>query len=223
MIPGIVHAAIDERAQPFFGQQVADVGLAEAGGDSSEQFVFDAVIESAQRAREHVLFSTAFVADDLGAFDAHQRRHIAELPQIFCDLFGDQLTIGKDLEEAIWMLREEVEQLRMHEGFTAKNAEEAVAVGLCLIHESIQLIEFNLHLWLVDIDPAALAAEIAGVQNRNVEKRREVLAALHPIFVQLHRARPFKSEIPRHLQQKAGIGGAQNTAAELKYHKVGAT
>ena len=55
VIPGVVDARVDERAQPRFVEQVVDVGLAEAGGHAGEQFVVEAVSQAAQGAVEHVL------------------------------------------------------------------------------------------------------------------------------------------------------------------------
>ena len=65
MIPCVVDAAGDERAKPGFGEQVVDIGLAEAGGDAGEEFLLEAVVEAAQRVGENVGFTSAFVANDL--------------------------------------------------------------------------------------------------------------------------------------------------------------
>jgi hypothetical protein len=57
-----------------------------------------------------------------------------------------------------------------------------------------------------DIDPAALAAEVATVNDGDVQERREEFAALEPRFVPLDGANPFNPEIPRQLPQKALLG-----------------
>ena len=82
-------------------------------------------VQAAQGAVEHVLVAAALVAHGAGAFDADQRRGVAELPQRARDLLGDELAVGEDLEIAVRMLREEVEQLRVHERLAAEDAEEA--------------------------------------------------------------------------------------------------
>ena len=80
------------------------------------------------------------------------------------------------------MLGEEVEQLRVHERLAAEDAEEAVAVGLGVVDEPVQVVEVDLDLGLIDVDPAALAAQIAGVEDGDVEERREIDAVLAAAF-----------------------------------------
>ena len=79
--PDIVNAHVDQTAQPALGHQIVDIGLADAGGDTGDQPVPAAGFESRQRLVQNVETSAPLVADDLGAFDADQRRDVAERPQ----------------------------------------------------------------------------------------------------------------------------------------------
>ena len=76
---------------------------------------------------QHAGPAAALVADDLVALDADERRDVAELAHPFGRLVGDELAVGEDLEVAIGMLGEHVEQLRVHERLAADDAEEDVA------------------------------------------------------------------------------------------------
>ena len=80
----------------------------------------------------------------------------------------------------------------MHEGLAAEDAEEAVAVLLGVVHQSVQLVELDrVARRLVHIDPAALAAEVAAVEDGDVEERREILALLHPFLEEFTERAPL--------------------------------
>ena len=79
--PDVVHAHRDQPAQPGFGHQI-DVGLADAGGDADEQAVAPAGLEAFERLGQHLGPAAALVADDLRAFDAEERRDVAEPRQL---------------------------------------------------------------------------------------------------------------------------------------------
>ena len=98
----------------------------------------------------------------------------------------DELAVGEHLEITIRMLGEDVEQALVHEGFAAEDAEKAVAGLAGLADEPVQMIRLDLLLFRRHIHPAALTAEVAGIQNRYVEERREIFAALQPGLKPLH-------------------------------------
>src|SRR5206468_11921797 len=110
------------------------------------------------------------------AFDADQRRGVAQLAQPVRDLFGDELAVGEKLEVAVSMRREQVQQLRVHERLAAQNPEEGVPVLFGVGDGAIQAVQID-GVLLLDIYPAALAAKVAGVDDREIEKRRKIVAA----------------------------------------------
>ena len=57
------------------------------------------------------------------------------------DLVGDQLAVGEDLEVAVRVRGEDVQQLRVHERLAAEDAEVAVAVLLGVADDPVQLVE----------------------------------------------------------------------------------
>jgi hypothetical protein len=119
--------------------------------------------------------------------------------------------------------REEIEELRVHEGLAAEDAEEGIPAPLGVVHDLVQLVEVQRLARLIDIDPAALAAEVAGVQDGDVEEGREELALLHALLVQHHGPRPLVAEIPADLRQAKRIDGAQDAGGEGKEHGGGMT
>ena len=218
VIPGVVDAHVDEAAQPGLGEEVVDVRLAEAGGHAGEHAGVEAVLQAAEGAGEHVGLAAALVADDLGALDADERGDVSELAHGGGGFLGDHLAVGKDLEVGVRVHGEKVEELRVHEGLAAEDAEEGIAPPLGVVHDLVQLVEVQGLARLIDIDPAALAAEVAGVQDGNVKEGREELALLHALLVKHHRARPLVAEIPADLGQAKRIDGAQDAGGEGEEH-----
>ena len=92
---------------------------------------------------------------------------------------GDEVAVGEDLEVAIGVLGQHVEQVRVHERLAADDAEEDVAHLLGLARPACRKRVGRDDLLLGgDVHPAALAAQVAAVDDRDVQERREVLAAL---------------------------------------------
>ena len=154
-----------------------------------------------------MLVAAPFVADDFAAFDADERGDVAEFAQTLCDFLGDELAVGEDLEVAVRVRREQVEQLGVHEGLAAEDAEEGVPVGLGVVDGGVERIEVNGDALGGDIHPAALAAQVAGVQDGEVEKRREELAVLNPLFEELDGADAFVTEVPKKFPEAPRVGG----------------
>ena len=221
VIPGVMNAHVDEFLQPLAAEQIINVGLAEARGHAGQQFGIEAVLQATQGAVEHVFIAAPLVTDGAVAFHTDQRCGIAEFAQRVGRFLGDELTVGENLKVAVRMHGQKVEQLRVHEGFPAKHAKEGVAVAFGVIHDLVQIVEFDRLAWLVHIHPAALAAEVAGVQNGNVEEGREEFALLHTLFEKQHGARAFEAKIPADFRQAKRIDSAQDARGEGKNHGVG--
>jgi hypothetical protein len=93
----------------------------------------------------------------------------------------------------------------VHERLAAEDAEEGVAVLLRIEDRAVERGEIDGVLRL-DVDPATLAAEIAGVENREVEERREVFAAFDAALEFLDGEKALEAEIPRKLPDAPGVG-----------------
>ena len=222
MIPDVVHPAGDQFVQPRLGKQFVHVCLANAGGHTGQQPRLNTVIEAAQCAAEHVLAPAALVAGDLTSLDADERCDVAYTPQLSGHFLRDHLTVGEDLEIAVRMSPKKIEQLRMEKRFTAQHAEEAVTVFFRVPDELAQIIDIDHLARRLDIDPAALAAQVATVDDREIEKRREILAALKPAFEALDREHSLHPEVPDELPEQTLVGGAQNacTQPEHRAHQL---
>ena len=218
MIPGVVDAPVDEAVEPFFGEEVVDIGLAEAGGDAGEEFLVEAVAEAAEGAVEDVFAAAAEVAGLVGAFDADEGGAIAELAEFLGGLFGDHLAVGEDLKVAVGVLGEEVEEAGVEEGFAAEDTEEAITVLAGVVDEAVEFVEFDEVAGGVDVDPAALAAEVAAVDDAEVEEGGEDDAFFKALFEEVDGAGAFESEIPRHGAEEAGVDRAGDAGTELKDH-----
>jgi hypothetical protein len=177
-----VDAHRDQPSQPRFGDEL-DVGLTDARGDADQQPVAAACLQTVERFGQDLGASATFVADDLGAFDAEERRDVAETRELARDLVGNQLAVREDLEVAVGMCREQIEQLRMEEGLTTQNAKVGVPVRLGVVDDPVQLLERHLLRGCRHIHPAPLAAQLTARDDRDEEERREVLSTPPPPLV----------------------------------------
>ena len=168
VIPRVHHAEVDEFVEPLFAQQVVEVVLAKAGGHAGEQFVFHAVQNALHALAVNIRLAAALVADQLGALDGNERGDIAHRAHFFRHLIGDELAVGENLKVAILMLRQNIEQPFVHKRLAAEDAEETIARLASLADEPVQLLRLNLLLLCRDIHPTALAAEVAGIEHRNI-------------------------------------------------------
>ena len=175
MEPGVEDAHLDEPVEPGFGEQV-HVRLAEAGAHAGEHVGVQAVLQALHRAAEHLRLATALIADDLVSLHADQRRDVAQPVDALGDLRRNEMSVREDLEVAVRVLGQDVEQLRVHERFAPHDAEEGVAHLARLADQAMHGGSFDLLLLGGHIDPAALAAQIAAVGDGDVQERRVELA-----------------------------------------------
>jgi hypothetical protein len=63
-----------------------------------------------------------------------------------------------------------------------------------------------------------LAAEVATIQDGDVEEGRKVLAFLHASFESFDADNAFDPEVPQELSDAAGRGGAENAESEFREH-----
>ncbi len=96
-----------------------------------DQLVAAAVLQPGQRLLVDSWAAAPLVADRLAAFDADQRRRVAERAQAPGGVSSvEEVAVGEEQEVAVGMGREDVEQPRVQERLAAQDAEEAVAVLL---------------------------------------------------------------------------------------------
>ena len=117
------------------------------------------------------------------------------------------------------MLREEIQQLRVHERLATEDAEEGISMFLGIQNGAVQRFQINSIARSLDIHPTTLAAEIAGVQNAQVKERREIRAFLHALLVQHDRASPFKTKIPSDLREAVRGDGGGDAGAKREDHE----
>lgn len=219
VIPSIVYPEVDELVEPRFTEQVIDIRPAKTCGYAGEKLGIETMLQTAQGSIEYILVAATFVAHRARALDTHERCGIAELAQGLRGLLGDELTVRENLKIGVGMLRDQIEQLGMHEGLAAEDAEEAVAVRFGIVDRAIERIEIDGIARGFHIDPATLATEVATVEDGEVKEGRKVSAFLHPLFEEHDRARSLVPEVPGHLGEAFGIDGAEDAAAEGEDHE----
>ena len=170
------------------------------------------------RAVENLLFATPLVTDDLVAFDTDQRRDVAQLPDPLGDFRRDEVAVGEDLEVAVGVFGQDVEQFGVHERFPAHDPEEGIAHFARLVDQPVHASRLDLLLLGRHIDPAALAAQVAAVGDRDVEKRGIELAACQPLLVLADRANAFESGIPSQFPEQALVRLEQHSFGHAEIH-----
>jgi hypothetical protein len=87
----------------------------------------------------------------------------------------------------------------MHQRFAAQDAEERIAHRPGLAQHPVHRVRFDLRLLGRHVDPASLAAQIAAVDHRDVQKRRKKLAAFQPALVLVDGPDALETRIPSQL------------------------
>lgn len=185
--PGIEHSHLDESIDPFLPQEVVDVGASQAGADTREDSRIQGILKTLQRLAQHPGPTAPLIADDLGPLHGNQRGDVPELPHSFRPFGGNEVAVGEDLEIAIRVLGEHVEQLRVQERLAPDNAEEHISHLPGLAHQFVERLRADGLLLQADIDPTPLAAEVTGINDRHIQERREELPALEPPLVLVNR------------------------------------
>ncbi len=219
VIPEVHHTHIDEPVHPFFAEQIFKVRLAQARRDAGQEFVIDAVLQALHRFAEDIFFTAPFVADDFGAFNADERGDVAHAPHLFGQFIGDQLAVGKNLEVAMGMLLQNIEQSLIHEGFAAEDAEETVAGFIGFAEQAIQIFGGNLFLFGGDVHPTALATEVAAIEHGDVEERGKVFTLFHPLLVFLNGPHAAPAEIVGELGHETFVRLKQNSFGHAQVHE----
>src|SRR6266516_6637234 len=105
----------------------------------------------------------------------------------------------------------------MQEGFAAEDAEKRVSVPLGVGDGVVERLQVDGVLFL-DVNPTALTAEVAGIDDREIEERREVFAAFDPALELLDRDHPPDAEIPEKLPEQSRVRRAQDAKSEGRKH-----
>ena len=213
--PGVVHAHVDQSPEPLLGEHRVDVGAAEARGHARDQPRLEAEFEATERPVEHLTAATADVACRRITLDAHQRRGVTESLEPAGDLGRDQLAVGEDLEVAVGVGGQQVEQPRVEERLAPEQPEEDVAVRLRIADDCVEFLEWHRRPRRLHVDPAALALEVAGVDDREMQKRRKDDPLPLPRLELLDGDQPLHTEIPAEFPEAVGCHGRQHVAGHL--------
>ena len=127
--------------------------------------MLDRRLQTLQRFLIDILGSATSIADDFGSLDADQWCGIPSLAQPSSNLVIDQLSVGEDLEVAIRMLIEYVEQMRVHERLATEDPKVAIAMLFGVIDDSVEIL-FADHLSRRGhVNPTTLAAQLARIDD----------------------------------------------------------
>ena len=170
--------------------------------DARHDFVVETVLQSSHRGREYTRFAAALIADNFGPLNADQRSHVAAFPKALGDLIGNKVSVGEDLKVNVRMRFENFEQLFVHERLAAQQAEKRVAHFLGRRDHPVHRFDIDLVLLGGNVNPATGAAEVAGVDDRDVEVGGKELPVAKPAFVLLNASPAFEAHVPAELPEQ---------------------
>ncbi len=212
--PNVVHTHSNQFVQPGFLDEIVEVRSARTRGDTGNDLVSHARLDPGQGLVQDIGAPASLVGDDLVALDADQGGRVPDASQLLRHGIVDEPAVGEDLEVAVGMGGKNPDQVRMHEGFTAEDAEEAVAVLLRTRDQPIHFLEGDLRLRSSDVDPATGATQVAAVDDRDVEEGREDFALLQALLEAVDREHPLEAEVVGKLPQETGIRRAHHAHAK---------
>jgi len=117
------------------------------------------------------------------------------------------------------MSGQDLEQLRMHERFAAHDSEETVAGLFGLADQAVHRLGLDNLLLGRHIHPASLATKITTVDDRDVDERREELAAFHLAFKPFDRQHSLEAEVVCQLPQQTFVGFKQQPFGHAQIHR----
>jgi hypothetical protein len=121
--PAIHHSHVNEAVDPFLIEHFCEIIGAEAGADTGEEPVIEAIPDAFHSFGEDPGFAPADIAGDFRSFDRYKWGDIAHAAHLSGLLVGDELAISENLEVAIGMPLKQVKQVGVQEGLAAKQAE----------------------------------------------------------------------------------------------------
>ncbi len=116
------------------------------------------------------------------------------------------------------MVGQDVEKLRVHERLAADDAEEDVAHFAGLMNQLVHGLALDGLLLGGHVHPATLAAQVAAIDDRDIQKRREDLAPFEALLVFLDRPNPFPAHVPGQLPEQALVGLEQQAFGHFQIH-----
>ena len=138
-------------------------------------------------------------------------------PQPRRDFVGDELAVGEDLEVAV---RDAPRTCRAAAGAgTARRRGCRSSCCRAASHRRSMRFMSSSEMRFdrrCDVDPAALAAQLAAGDHRDEEERREIFAALQPALVLLDRQHALDAEVPGELPEQPRVGSVQHAFGEAR-------
>ena len=208
------------------------VGLPDSAVKESEQRVEASLKLSGYRMpRQKVVVN-------LAPADIRKEGSAYDLPIALCVLqASEQITVVRSLEDYVIMGELSLDgklrpikgvlpiaieaRKRGYKGFIlpAENAEEGIAMFLGVHDEAVEILEGNHGLGRGHIDPAPLAAQVAAIDDGDVEKRRKYFSFFQLALEALHGEHALESEVIGKLPEEPCIHGAHHAIGEGRQHR----
>jgi hypothetical protein len=104
----------------------------------------------------------------------------------------------------------------VHERLAAEDAEKGIPVRFRVIDNLVEVFEVDLDLRFIHVDPAPLTAEVAAVEDGDVNERREIDPFFHSFLKEIHGADAFDPEVPHKLPEVPLVSRLENATGVLE-------
>lgn len=188
------------------GDEFVVVVLANTCGDAEDESCFPTGTDTLQGALINLIGLTASIALGFQSFDADERRDIACFAELLGDFISQERAVGEELEVAVMMPLEDVEESLVHEGFATQDTKEPGAMTLTLEDDTINLLHRQAFP-SSPTHPTTATSQIAGLCNGNhVEGGEEWFSSLLPLLKVAHIPQVRPAEVPAELPQQPDRG-----------------
>ena len=215
VVPEIGGSLVGYPLDVLTADQLIVVVLANAGGDAEDESRLSTSTDSPECALINSIGLTAAVALCLQSLDADDGGDVACLAELAGDVVGEECAIGEELEVAVAVVGEDVQQSSIHQGFATEDAEELGAVSLALTDDAVYL--FHRQMLPSSLThPTSAASEVAGLGDGNhVEGGEEGFASLLPLLEVAHVGQIGQAEVPAELPQQLDGGLSEHPPADF--------
>ena len=136
-------------------------------------------------------FTTAHIVVDLKPVDGNQRCHVADFSDPISIPLGEKHTIGDGLKITVGMSFEDIPNALVHERLTTQKGVVESVPALARADDIVKLVGLHMKRLALLFNPAAMAAQVAGVGQGNEHKRWIKFFAADPRLIGTDRQHAF--------------------------------
>jgi hypothetical protein len=215
VIPEIGGSLLCRPFNVLAAHQFVVVMFADAGSNAKDESSFSAGTNTSEGALIDIACLTTTVAFLLQSLYADQGGDIPSLAELLSDFVCQEGAVGEELEVAVMMLLEEIEETLIHQRFASQDAKKLGSMTFTLSDDTVNLLHRQAFPSTLT-HPTTAACQIAGLSDGNhVEGREERFTLLLPLLKVTHIPQVRPAEVPTELPQQPNGGLSEHPPADF--------